>query len=108
MTRRPACHLCAEFNAPFLLSCGSLLLVETSRSSPLNRELLFVNGVFISTMMIVGTKVVHTLVFLITMYGCESWTVKEADKRKIDLFENGISGELCGYPGLPERETSGS
>ena len=29
------------------------------------------------------TKIIHTLVFLVTMYGCESWTVK----KKPDSFE---------------------
>lgn len=33
------------------------------------------------------TKVIHTLVFLITLYRYLSWTVKKADKKKIDSFE---------------------
>ena len=35
------------------------------------------------------TKVclVKAMVFLVVMYGCESWTVKKADHRKIDAFE---------------------
>ena len=35
------------------------------------------------------TKVhlVKTVVFLVVMYGCESWTVKKAEHRKIDAFE---------------------
>lgn len=27
------------------------------------------------------------MVFPVTMYGCESWTLKQADRRKIDSFE---------------------
>ena len=27
------------------------------------------------------------MVFLVVMYGCESWTVKKADRRRIDAFE---------------------
>ena len=27
------------------------------------------------------------LVFLVVMYGCESWTVKKAERRRIDAFE---------------------
>ena len=27
------------------------------------------------------------LVFLVVMYGCESWTVKKAECQKIDAFE---------------------
>ena len=35
------------------------------------------------------TKVhlVKAMVFLVVMYGCESWTVKKAERRKIDSFE---------------------
>ena len=29
----------------------------------------------------------HDLVFLVVMYGCESWTVKKAERRRIDAFE---------------------
>ena len=35
------------------------------------------------------TKVclVKSVVFLVVMYGCESWTVKKAECRRIDAFE---------------------
>ena len=35
------------------------------------------------------TKVclVKVMVFPVVMYGCESWTVKKAERRKIDAFE---------------------
>ena len=35
------------------------------------------------------TKVhlVKAMVFLVVMYGCESWTVKKAERRSIDAFE---------------------
>ena len=35
------------------------------------------------------TKVhlVKVMVFLVVMYGCESWTIKKAEHRKIDAFE---------------------
>ena len=38
------------------------------------------------------TKVhlVKTMVFPVVMYGCESWTVKKAERRRMDAFE------LCG------------
>ena len=32
-------------------------------------------------------KNIDTVVFPITTYGCESWTVKKADRKKIDSFE---------------------
>ena len=35
------------------------------------------------------TKVllVKAMVFLVVMYGCESWTVKKAESQRIDVFE---------------------
>ena len=35
------------------------------------------------------TKVhlVKAMVFLVVMYGCESWTIKKAEHQKIDAFE---------------------
>ena len=30
---------------------------------------------------------VKTMVFPVVMYGCESWTVKKAEPRRIDAFE---------------------
>ena len=32
-------------------------------------------------------RVVKAMVFPVGMYGCESWTVKKAECRKIDAFE---------------------
>ena len=29
---------------------------------------------------------VKAMVFLVVMYGCESWTVKKAERRRIDAF----------------------
>ena len=31
--------------------------------------------------------VVKAMVFPVVMYGCESWTVKKAERRRIDAFE---------------------
>ena len=35
------------------------------------------------------TKVhlVKAMVFLVVMYGCESWTIKKAEHQRIDVFE---------------------
>ena len=32
-------------------------------------------------------RVVQAVVFPVVMYGCESWTVKKAERRRIDAFE---------------------
>ena len=31
--------------------------------------------------------IVKAMVFLVVMYGCESWTIKEAECKRIDAFE---------------------
>ena len=42
------------------------------------------------------TKVhlVKAVVFLVVMYGCESWTIKKADHRRIYAFERGIGEDF--------------
>ena len=41
-------------------------------------------------------RLVKAMIFPVVMYGCESWTVKKAERRRIDAFElwcwNGFSG----------------
>ena len=32
-------------------------------------------------------RLVKAVVFPVVMYGCESWTVKKAERRRIDVFE---------------------
>ena len=32
-------------------------------------------------------RLVKAMVFPVVMYGCESWTIKKADCRKIDAYE---------------------
>ena len=32
-------------------------------------------------------RLVKAMVFPVVMYGCESWTVKKAERRSIDVFE---------------------
>ena len=47
------------------------------------------NSIFKSRDITVPTKVhlVEAMVFPVVMYGCESWTVKKAKRRRIDAFE---------------------
>ena len=35
-------------------------------------------------------RLVKAIVFPVVMYGCESWTIKKADHRRIDAFECGV------------------
>ena len=32
-------------------------------------------------------RLVKAMVFSVVMYGCESWTVEKAERRRIDAFE---------------------
>ena len=47
------------------------------------------DSIFKSRDITLPTKVhlIKAMVFLVVMYGCESWTVKKAERRKIDAFE---------------------
>ena len=47
------------------------------------------DGIFKSRDITLPTKVrlVEAMVFPVAMYGCESWTVKKAEGRRIDAFE---------------------
>ena len=35
-------------------------------------------------------RVVKAMVFPVAMYGCESWTIKKAERRRTDAFECGV------------------
>ena len=35
----------------------------------------------------IKVHLVKAMVFLVVMYGCESWTIKKAEHRRIDAFE---------------------
>ena len=47
------------------------------------------DSIFKSRDIILPTKVrlVKAMVFPVVMYGCESWTVKKTERRRIDAFE---------------------
>ena len=51
------------------------------------------------------TKVclVKSVVFPVVMYGCESWTIKKAEHRKMDAFELGCWRRLLRVPWTARR-----
>ena len=53
------------------------------------------------------TKVhlVKAMVFPVVMYGCESWTVKKAERRRIDAFELWCWRRLLRIPWTARRST---
>ena len=65
-------------------------------SHEIKRHLLFgrkamtkLDSILKSRDITLSTKIclVKAMVFLVVMYGCESWTIKKAEHRRIDAFE---------------------
>ena len=48
-------------------------------------------------------RLVKAMVFLVVMYGCESWTIKKADRRRIDAFELWCWRRLLRVPWTTKR-----
>ena len=60
---------------------------EIKRCLLLGRKVMInLDSIFKSRDIILPTKV-KPMVFPVVMYGCESWTVKKAEHRRIDAFE---------------------
>ena len=38
-------------------------------------------------------RLVKTMIFPVVINGCESWTIKKAERRRIDAFELGVGGD---------------
>jgi len=49
---------------------------------------------------------VKAMVFLVVVYGCESWTIKKAEHRRIDAFELCFWRRLLKVPGMQGDQTS--
>ena len=48
-------------------------------------------------------RLVKAMVFPVVMYGCESWTVKKAERRRIDAFELWFWRRLLRVPWTSKR-----
>ena len=75
---------------------GSKITADGNCSHEIKRHLLLgrkvmtnLDSIFKSRDITLPTKVhlVKAMVFPVVMYGCESWTVKKAERRRIDAFE---------------------
>ena len=75
---------------------GSKITADGDCSHEIKRRLLLgrktvtnLDSIFKSRDITLPTKVclVKAMVFPVVMYGCESWTVKKAERRRIDAFE---------------------
>ena len=71
---------------------GSKITADGDCSHEIKRRLLLGRKVMTnldSNIITLPTKgrLVKAMVFPVVMYGCESWTVKKAERRRIDAFE---------------------
>ena len=78
------------------ISLGSKITADGDCSHEIERRLLLgrkvmtnLDSIFKSRDIAFPTKVhlVKAMVFPVVMYGCESWTIKKAERRRIDPFE---------------------
>ena len=49
----------------------------------------------------IKVRLVKAMVFPVVMYGCESWTVKKAERRRLMLLNCGVGGDWTGLQGDP-------
>ena len=76
---------------------GSKITADGDFSHEIKRRLLLgrkvmtnLDSIFKSRDISLPTNVhlVKAMVFPVVMYGCESWTVKKAERRRIDVFDH--------------------
>ena len=84
-----------EMAANFILG-GSKITADGDYSHKIKRHLLFGRKVMTNLDSILKSRditlpkkvcLVKAMVFPVVMYGCESWTIKKAEHRRIDAFE---------------------
>ena len=77
---------------------GSKIIADGDCSHKIKRCLLFERKVMTNLDSILKSRditlptkfgLVKAMVFLVVMYGCESWTIKKAEHQRIDAFELG-------------------
>ena len=75
---------------------GSKITADSDRHHEIKRRLLLgrkvmtnPDSIFKSRDITLPTEacLVKAMVFPVVMYGCQSWTVKKAERRRIDAFE---------------------
>ena len=104
-----------ETVSDFILG-GSTITADGDCSHEIQRPLLLgrkvmtnLDSIFKSSDITLLTKVclVKAMVFPVVMYGCESWTMKKAERRRINAFELWCWRRLL-RPGLQGDPTSPS
>ena len=51
----------------------------------------------------IKVRLVKAMVFPVVMYGCDNWTVKKAERRRIDAFELWCWRRLLRFPWIARR-----
>ena len=83
-------------NSGWFIFLGSKITANTDCSHEIKRRLLLgrkvmtnLDSILKSRVITLPTKVrpVKAIIFPIVMYGCESWTIKKAEHRRIEAFE---------------------
>ena len=91
---------------------GSKITADSDYSHEIKRHLLLgrkvmtnLDSIFKSRDITLPTKVrlVKDMVFPVVLYGCESWTVKKAEHRRIDAFELWCRRRLLRVPWTTRR-----
>ena len=102
--------------ADFILG-GSKITADGDCSHEIKRHLLLgrkamtnLDSILKSRNIALPTKVrlVKAMVFPVDMYGCESWTIKKAERRCINTFEVWCWRRLLRVPGQQGDSTSPS
>ena len=100
-----------EIVADFILG-GSEITADGDFSHEIKRHLLLrrkvmtnLDSILKSRDITLPTKVhiVKVVVFPVIMYGCESWTIKKAERRRSDAFELWCWRRLLGVPWTARR-----
>ena len=93
---------------------GSKITADGECSHEIKRRLLLgrkamtnLDSILKSRDVTLPTKVhiVKTMVFLVVMYGCESWTIQKAELQRIDAFELWCWRRLLRVPWTAERSS---
>ena len=91
---------------------GSKIIADGDGSHEIKRRLLLgrkvmtnLDSILKSRDIALPTRVhlVKAMVFPVVMYGCESWTVKKAERQRIDAFELWCWRRLLRVPGTARR-----
>ena len=91
---------------------GSKITGDGDCSHEIKRRLLLgrtpvisLNSILKSRDITLPTKIclVKGMVFPVVMYGCDSWTIKKAERRRIDAFELRCWRRLCRVPWTARR-----